>query len=63
MMKVEDKKKAAAEKPRFSKEQLVTSKRFANRRDALRVVLHDNKQYTIEEAQGLIEKFLKGKVN
>lgn len=62
MMKVDDKKKAAIERPRFTKEQLIASKRFANRRDALHVVLDGSKTYTIEEVHGLIEKFLKGKV-
>ena len=59
---MEEKKKAAPEKARFSKEQLITSKRFANRRDALCVVLKGEKMYTIEEAEGLLDKFMKGKV-
>ena len=59
---MEEKKKAAPEKARFYKEQLVASKRFANRRDALNVVLNSEKTYTIEEADALLDKFMKGKV-
>lgn len=59
---MEEKKKAAPEKARFCKEQLIASKRFANRRDALCVVLKGDKTYTIEEAEGLLDKFMKGKV-
>ena len=44
----------------YKKEQLVASKRYANRRDLLR---EDGKAYTLNEVDGLIEKYMKGKVN
>ena len=48
---------------RYSKEQLLNSKRYSNRRDALGVILADDKKYTIEDVDSLLEKFMKGKVN
>lgn len=47
----------------YKKEQLVASKRYANRRDLIRALLEDGKAYTLNEVDGLIEKYMKGKVN
>lgn len=47
----------------FSKEKLLASDRFGDRKDLLNVVLSENKDYTIAEAEQLINKFMKGKVN
>lgn len=46
----------------FTKEQLLTSKRFQNRRDLLNALLSSEKQYTIEAVEQSIEQYLKGKV-
>lgn len=46
----------------FTKEQLLTSKRFEERKDLLSAVLSKDKQYTVSEAEKLIENFMKGKV-
>lgn len=54
-------KKEAA--PTFTKDQLAASKRYAARRDLVSVLLEDGKGYTLAEVDGLIEKFMKGKVN
>lgn len=48
---------------KFTKEQIVNSKKFKNRVDLIRVILDDNKTYTIEEVQKEIEKFMKRRVN
>lgn len=48
---------------RYSKEQLLNSKKYTNRRDALGVILANDKMYTKEEVDSLLEKFMKGKVN
>ena len=37
--------------------------RYANRRDLIRALLEDGKAYTLKEADALIEKYMKGKVN
>lgn len=52
-----------AVEPVFTKQQLIKSKRFENRRDALCALLDDSKSYTINQAQAMIDKFMKGQVN
>lgn len=47
----------------FSKEQILASNKYANKRDALDAILEDNGVYTIEQVDSLLEKFMKGKVN
>lgn len=46
----------------FTKEQLMASKRFAARKDALKALLDDDTAYTIEQAENIIENYMKGKV-
>ncbi len=48
---------------KFSKQQIIKSKRFRNRVDVLNVILDENKQYTLEDVEKEINKFMKGKVN
>lgn len=47
----------------FQKSGILASRKYANRRDILSVLLDDNKDYTLEEVDKLLEKFMKGKVN
>ena len=47
----------------FTKEQILASKKYENRRDALGVVLLDDGVYTLEQVDALLDKFMKGKVN
>lgn len=60
----EEKQTAAvkAAEPKFSKKQLLTAARYADRKDLLSAVLEDGKEYTHDEAQLLIDNYLKGKV-
>lgn len=46
-----------------TKEQILRSERYAKRRDLLTALLEDDKQYTLEEVDTAIDKFMKGKVN
>ena len=46
----------------FSKEQLLKSQRYHERRDLLTALLKDGKQYSHVEVQTLIDKFMRGKV-
>lgn len=46
----------------YTKEQLISCKQFNNRKDVLCAVLEDKKEYTIEQAQSEINKYMKGKV-
>jgi len=47
---------------KFSKSQLVESKRFSGQKDLLNTILEDGKEYTLEEVVSKVEKYLKGKV-
>jgi hypothetical protein len=46
--------------PKHSKERLLGFECFKNRRDLLNALLADDKEYTIEEANSLIDNFMKG---
>ena len=59
------KKKTVVEtttEPAFTKEVLVNSKRFYNKKDIVSALLKDGVEYTISEVEGMIEKYMKGKV-
>ena len=47
----------------YSKEQILASKKYENRRDILGVLLKDGAEYTFEKVDSLLDKFMKGKVN
>lgn len=49
--------------PKFPKEKILKFKRFADRRDLLSVLLEDGREYTLAQAEAVIRKFMKGKVN
>ena len=49
--------------PVFTKRNILTFKRYAKRRDLLKAILNDGKQYTIDQVDNLIQNFMKGKVN
>ena len=53
---------AKEEKAVFSKEQLLNSKRYANSRDCLKAKLKDDKFYSFEQVDAMINGFLKRKV-
>lgn len=56
-------KKETQQESKFTKEQILASKKYSNRRDAIVAILSDNKTYTLEQVDSLLEKFMKGKVN
>lgn len=47
---------------KYTKEQLINSDVFSNKRDLLTALLVDGKTYTVKETDELIKKYLKGKV-
>lgn len=53
--------KSEQTEPMFSKEQILASDRYANRRDLVDALL-ENKSYTLETVDNLIEKYMKGQV-
>ena len=48
---------------RFTKQQIVNSKKYKKNVDLLNALLKDDKLYTLEEVNKTIEDFRKGKVN
>lgn len=46
----------------FSKQQLVRSAKYRDRRDLVDALLDDNEKYTMEQVDKLIDEFMKGKV-
>lgn len=46
----------------FSKEQLLASKKFEERRDVLNALLFSDKTYTASAVEKMIEDFMKGTV-
>ena len=52
----------AAPEAVYTREQVMSSQRYANRRDLVSVLLEDGKQYTLAEVDEKIEAFKKGKV-
>ena len=46
----------------FSKEKLLTFRRFADRRDLLSAILSDEEQYTIKQVEKMINDFMRGRV-
>lgn len=47
----------------FTKEQILGSKKYADKRDVCNAVIPDNFNGTLNEVDILIDKFMKGKVN
>lgn len=56
------KTKSEKQEIKFSKEQILASSKYANRRDVLGAILSDNDTYTFEKVDSLLDKFMKGKV-
>lgn len=52
----------AAQVVTFSKEKILKTKKYANRRDLLGVLLEDGKVYTFAEVDKIVEEFLKVEV-
>ena len=60
--KNEEKTVVKVEKNAFAKEQIVNSKKYANRKCLLGALLENDKKYTFEQVDAIIDKFMKGKV-
>jgi hypothetical protein len=55
---VNEREKPAA----FTKQQLVTSKKYAERKDLINALLVDDRSYSMAEVEEILGGFLKGKV-
>lgn len=49
-----------AQELKFTKQQLLKSQKYANRRDALQALLKDDETYTHEQVKQILDKFYKG---
>lgn len=47
----------------FSKAELLRSKKYRLQTDVLNALLENDKKYTLDETDKIIEKYMKGKVN
>ena len=47
---------------KFTKEQILKSVMFENRRDLLTALLVDDKTYTLDAVNKILDKYMKGKV-
>lgn len=63
MIEPNKQKKATTPEPVFSKEQLLASNRFQDRRDLLEALLDEKKTYTMKAVEETITNYMKGKVN
>lgn len=50
------------EETSFTKEQILSSKKYRNRKDLINVLLKDGESYCFTEVDDSIDKFMKGKV-
>lgn len=60
---LKDKKETTVSKiSRFTKEQILSSARYADKRDLISALLDENIMYTLESVDKLIDGFMKGRV-
>ncbi|EGT3942933.1 TPA: hypothetical protein KOS76_001305 [Clostridioides difficile] len=45
---------------KFTKEQIVNSKKYVNRKDLLNAILKENELYSFSEVEEIINNFIKG---
>lgn len=57
--KIEKKEAIKTTESKYSKEQLLKSKKYSNRKDLLGVLLDDKKEYSFAEVDAEIDKFMK----
>lgn len=55
-------KEAEKVESKFSKNQLLSAKRFSGKRDILEALLSDDETYTVKTVEQMIEDYMKGKV-
>lgn len=53
---------AVADSPKFSKDSILKSKRWRNRRDALSFLLKDDAEYSHKDVETILNDYMKGQV-
>ena len=61
-MKMATKKNESKQETLFTKEQILASNRYANKKDVCNTVIPNNFNGTLDQVDILIEKFMKGMV-
>ena len=56
-------KKSETENTNYSKEALLKSQKYLEKRDLISILLDDETEYSLDEVDGLIEEFLNKEVN
>ncbi|WP_113674562.1 hypothetical protein [Vallitalea guaymasensis] len=46
----------------FSKEKIISAKKYSNRKDILNELLDDGKEYSFDQVDKLMDDYMKGKV-
>ncbi len=46
----------------FTKQELLTAKKLAKNKDLVNALLEDDKTYTVEKVEQIVDNYLKGKV-
>ena len=62
-MKTATKKTESKQETLFTKEQILASNKYADKKDVCNTVIPENFHGTLNEANAIIERFMKGKVN
>lgn len=57
-----EEKAAEKESARYTREQILGSRRYRGQRDLICALLEDGKRYSLEEVDHLVDGYLKGKV-
>ena len=58
-MKDKVENKEIKQKDTYTKESIIKSKKYSNRKDLLMTILEDGVEYTFEKVDSLIEEFMK----
>ncbi|WP_270942512.1 hypothetical protein [Romboutsia lituseburensis] len=61
-MDLKDKKIKDINLSTFTKSQIINSEKYRNRRDLLTAILEEDKNYSVEHVNTLIDKFMKSEV-
>ncbi|MBC6681308.1 hypothetical protein [Zhenpiania hominis] len=59
---MEEKREEAVQTMSFTKQQILESKKYKNRRDLLRALLNDGESYTLKQVDAVLLAFLKREV-
>lgn len=59
---VAESEKVQSVQTEFTKEQILMSAKYHDQRDLVHALLDENKKYTMESVDKLIDEFMKGKV-